>query len=226
MNKSSRGWFQCFVNKGALWVHDGNNNRPHALLRSGNHSDGFFNSEWFMEDSQSLDYAANDLFDLVIGPGLSTRVVSRVVGPAMGAITLADNLARCFSIRWNNPTSPCLRAYTEKEGEGADLRMVFKRTAIREKEVVLLCEDVLTTGGSVELSSRAVTEAGGEVLPFVVVLVNRSSLSEVGGKKIISLVDRAMPMWKPDECPLCQQGSEAIRPEGTENWARLNATYC
>ena len=63
------------------------------------------------------------------------------------------------------------------------------------------------------------------MFPFVAVLVNRSGLTEVGGKKIVALIDRPMPMWTPDECPLCKAGSEAIRAKGSENWARLKATY-
>jgi len=33
---------------GALWIHDGNPQRPHALLTSGNHSNGFFNASFIM----------------------------------------------------------------------------------------------------------------------------------------------------------------------------------
>ena len=38
-----------------------------------------------------------------------------------------------------------------------------------------------------------------------------------------AVIDKAMPMWVPEECPLCQAGSEAIRPKG--NWDRLTADY-
>jgi hypothetical protein len=54
--------------------------------------------------------------------------------------------------------------------------------------------------------------------------VNRSGLTEVNGMKIVALIDHPMPMWAPEECPLCPQGSEAIRAKG-ENWARLTAAY-
>ena len=87
----------------------------------------------------------------------------------------------------------------------------------------MLCEDVLTTGGSVDLTIDAVESSGGAVMPFILVLVNRSGLTEASGKKIITLINRPMPMWIPDECPLCREGSEAIRPK--DNWARLNASY-
>ncbi|MEK7551789.1 MAG: phosphoribosyltransferase family protein [Patescibacteria group bacterium] len=216
-------WARAYENKGALWFHDGIAKRPHALLTSGKHSNGFFNSELVMEDPILLDKAARALLNLLEQNGLRLFEVARVVGPAMGAITLAHDLARHISRE--RLSGLCLRAYTEKAAEGETKLMVFKKTTIRPLEKVLLVEDVLTTGGSVNLSATAVTDAGGIVLPFVAVLVNRSGLDEVDGKKIVALIDRPMPMWAPEECPLCTQGSEAIRPKGTENWARLNASY-
>lgn len=37
---------------------------------------------------------------------------------------------------------------------------------------------------------------------------------------IIYLVKRIMKSWKPEECPLCKNGSQALRPKD-ENWAKL-----
>jgi orotate phosphoribosyltransferase len=95
--------------------------------------------------------------------------------------------------------------------------------AILPGKEILLCEDVLTTGGSVSLTAAAIFFATGFTLPFVLALVNRSGLEEVNGWKIVALIDQAMPMWVADECPLCKEGSEPVRPK--DNWARLNATY-
>ena len=47
----------------------------------------------------------------------------------------------------------------------------------------------------------------------------------MNGRTIIALIDQPMNNWEPNECPLCQGGSEAIRPKGKENWDRLNAIY-
>ena len=222
MTRDEAGWKAQFEKMGALWMHDGNPQRPHALLTSGEHSGGFFNGEQVMEDPFVLDEAAMDLMLSLVGAGLLTEGVDRVVGPAMGAITLAHDLCRhiCYS-----SGRRCLRAYAEKIGEGKDKEMRFNRTAIRTDETVLLAEDVLTTGGSVELVAEAAAAKGGVVLPFVAVLVNRSGLQEVGGRKIVSLINRHMPNWLPADCPLCKQGSPAIKPKAADNWARLNARY-
>lgn len=215
-------WIEQYKKMGALWIHDGNPKRPHALLTSGNHSNGFFNSELVMEDPMILAMAVNDLLHKVLEEGLFTSSINRVVGPAMGAITLAHEAARQIADRFN---AHCLRAYTEKVEDGGKKKMVFGRTKIKEGERILLVEDVLTTGDSVIMASNAVSDAGGIVLPYIAVLVNRSGLTEVDGKRIVSLINEPMPMWTPEECPLCKDGSEAIRPKGADNWKRLNAKY-
>ncbi len=222
MYRDADAWISEYESRNAFWIHDGNPRRPHALLTSGKHSNGFFNSELVMEDANLLDEAAFDLLKILARNGLSVQNVDRVVGPAMGAITLAHEVARHIGRKRG---FSCLRAYTEKEESEAGKIMVFKKTVIRPDEQVLPVEDVLTTGTSVDHAAEAIRGAGGVVVPFVAVLVNRSGLTEVRGKKIIALIDREMPMWKPHECPLCAQGSEALRPKENENWSRLNANY-
>lgn len=219
-------WKKQYNAKGAFWIHDGNPRRPHAILTAEKqggrrHSSGFFDSELVMEDSLILDKAASDLVRLLERRGLKLNSVDRVVGPAKGAITLAHDVAR----RIGNSRScsrPCLRSYTEKETDGDGKRIfVFKRTAIRPGERILIVEDVLTTGESANLTAKAIVSLGGIVLPFVGALVNRSRFIKVRGKKIVALVKHPMPAWVPERCPLCKNGSRAIRPK--ENWAVLNA---
>lgn len=222
MSKFESFWTSEYKESGALWIHDQNPKRPHALLTSGNHSNGFFNSEIVMENAPLLDQACSDLVTLLKDSGLNVHQVDRVVGPAMGAITLAHNIALQIGKQCKRR---CFRAYTEKETEGNAKLMVFKRTSIRPAEVILMVEDVLTTGGSVVLTETAIAANQACVAPFIAVLVNRSGLKEVNGKKIVALIDQPMPMWSPEACPLCKEGSEAIRPKGTENWDRLNAEY-
>lgn len=229
MPRTHNQWLEKYTKRGALWVHDGNPKRPHVRLSKGGHSDGFFDSELVMEDPALLEEAC---FDLVVkassrqGLKLNASSVDRVVGPAMGAITMAHQIPLCINAARHMLADRCLRAYTEKLETATGIRMVFKRTWIKPGEYVLQCEDVVTTGSSVELTTKAVVEAGGIVLPFVLVLVNRSGLEEVGKQKIVALIDMPMNNWAPNECPLCQAGSEVLHPaKQVENWTRLNAEY-
>lgn len=217
-------WIECFSKKGALWIHDDNPKRPHALLTSGKHSSGFFNSEFVIEDVETLAEASGDLIQrlLSVSPSLP---VHRIMGPAMGAIALAFAVADAY-YHFSAVEDGITWGYFVKEGEGAEKRMTIPRANIKEGDNILLTEDVITTAGSLALAEKAVLERGANVLPYILALVNRSGLETVlDGKRIIALINHPMPMWAPEACPLCAAGSEAIRPKGTENWVRLNATY-
>ena len=226
MHRTSNGWIRVYKEKEALWIHDGNPKRPHVLLTSGKHSNGFFNSRPMISDETLLREVAQDLFVLLfVSADLDiVEMINCIVGPQKGATKLAE----FFSYQIADYTGkPCFWASPAKNEVGGAKSMVFSEEE-RDRpsgRFVLLCEDVLTTGGSVGLAEAATVKVGGVVLPFMVVIVNRSGLAEVGDKKIIALVDYPMPTWEPEDCPLCKgkEGSEAIPAK--DNWARLNATY-
>ena len=226
MHRTQDLWIEEYKRKNALWIHDGNPKRPHALLTFENHSNGFFNSRLVIPDDNLLRDAADDLLDLFQPYADNIIRVSVVVGPQTGATKLARLLKEQLTARSGKGCFWASPAKSEIDGKKA---MIFNREELEllPGHTVLLCEDVLTTGGSVECTVQAVTDAGGNVLPFVLALVNRSGLTKVNGKKIISLINKAMPMWNPstEECPLCKRGSKAIPAKDPANWARLNASY-
>jgi orotate phosphoribosyltransferase len=224
-NYCEAGWVEEYKTRKALWIHDGNPRRPHALLTShGKHSNGYVNSELVMQDSMVLNGACLDLVGMLMEADLDLKIVDRVVGPAMGAITLAHELSRNISYI-NFGRRHCLYAYTQKQAVCGSSKMVFDRTRICPNEQILITEDVLTTGSSVKKTTIAVTEAGAVPLPFVAVLVNRSGLEEINGLRIVALIKLQMDLWDPERCPLCKAGSKPIRPKGSVNWASLNAEY-
>ncbi len=222
--RTQEEWVIEYQRRQALWFHDGNPKRPHALLTSGNHSSGFFNSRPVIEDEKLLREVAFDLVDKFVLGGLNfLSIPARVVGPKTGATKLAEFLSDEIGRRRRRP---CTWASPMKSGEGEAKRMIFEEPeqSFMLGEDVLLCEDVITTGGSTELVHDAVKECGGSVMSLVLVIVNRSGLRNVGSKAIQALITQPMPIWTPQECPLCKEESEAIRPKG-ENWARLIAAY-
>ena len=152
-----------------------------------------------------------------------TKILARIiVGPQTGATKLAELLSHVHYPYYPSHSEMCISVSPAKVGEGQDKKMVFAEDEhfVLFDKSVLLCEDVITTGGSIRLTAVAVTEAGGIILPFVLALVNRSGLKEIDGRKILALINRPMPTWEPVECPLCKEGSEAFRPK--DNWALLN----
>lgn len=170
-----------------------------------------------------LREAASDLLDLFLKDGGAIYGISRVVGPQTGATKLAEFVCDEIGKRRG---FPCTWASPAKQGEGEEKTMVFNDPTrkVIPGEMALIVEDVATTAGSIQKTRDAIRREGGLVYPFVLMLVNRSGLVDVNGLQIVALIDHEMPIWKPEECPLCKQGSEAIRPKG-ENWAILNAEY-
>ena len=211
-------WLEPFRHSGALWIHDGNPSRPHALLTSGNHSNGFFNGSMLLQDPQLMRRVGITLME-DIGYRLKSdesEDITRVVGSAFGAITLAHECAGYID---------AMTGFTEPVIMDGAKSMMLKRFPVQDGEVVLVVEDVFTTGGTTLKTIAALEAAGAKVVPYVGVIVNRSGLKELERRQVVALVDREMPMWPTKECPLCKEGSEAIRPKGNEAWQRLNAAY-
>jgi orotate phosphoribosyltransferase len=223
MIRNTENWINEYKRKDALWIHDGNPKRPHVILTSGKHSNGLFNSRLVIPDEVLLRDASSDLLELFVLQGGYISKVQGVVGPQTGATKLAEFISDQITAFTR---SECFSASPAKSEINGLKSMVFSTEDIDllPSQSILLCEDVLTTGGSVELATTAVINGDGIVLPFILVLVNRSGLKKVNGKKIIALIDHPMPMWTPEECPLCKEGSKAIsNPKAKENYILLNA---
>jgi orotate phosphoribosyltransferase len=126
-----------------------------------------------------------------------------VVGPAIGGILVAYELARHLKAR---------AIFAERIGGTMTLRRGF---AVRSGQRVLLCEDVVTTGGSLKEVMDLVAAAGGKVVA-VAALVDRTSGRDPGlGLPLVSLVKVDAPTYPPEDCPQCRQGLPVVKPGRT-----------
>ena len=124
-----------------------------------------------------------------------------VLGPAMGGIVLAYELARALNAR---------AIFTERDADGSmKLRRGFTVTPANK---VLVAEDVLTTGKSVKEVISLLRKDG--VVPIgVAALVERSSGKlDFDGVKHENLIKLGIPVFKEEECPLCQEGLPLTKP--------------
>src|ERR1043165_2457018 len=189
-------WESIFKQHGAIWIHEGNPQRPHALLTSGLHSDGFVNCSLVTQDAALLDRIVTH------DGGLPSKLTDKpdwVIGSPMGAITLAYAIAVRLGAK---------AGFTEKDGEA----MKLARFEVKSNEKVLMVEDTISTGGSTLKSIEAIQKAGvpdGNILPYIVCLVNRSGSSTLGGRQLRALLTLDIHNWPPEECPLCKAGSQA-----------------
>ncbi len=222
MNRTNKQWILEFEKRKAYWNHDGKNVRAHALLSSNMHSGGYFNSELIVLDPSLLHEAVSDLLLLFTERGGDLHRVDGVVGPQKGASKIAKSMSESITANLNEH---CFWVSPEKAFDGDFKSFTFnpREFSLLFGTSILLCDDVITSGQSIELTDLAITNAGGHSLPFIITLVNRSGQNEINGSKIISLIEHHMPIWTPEKCLLCKIGSKAIRPKENGNWELLNA---
>ena len=198
-------WNRVFEEHGAIWIHDGNPARPHALLTSGLHSDGFVNCSKVTQHPAVLQSAVSE----GLSPQLADLKPDWVIGSAFGAITLAHAIAFHLGAR---------AGFTEKDSDG----MKLARFEIDPAETVLVVEDTISTGGSTKKTIEGIIASGvpeKQILPYIIALVNRSGSNELAAKKIRALLTPVIHAWTPSECPLCKAGSSFVRPKA--NWNEL-----
>ena len=210
----AKGFQKEFEECGALWVHSGNPQAPHALLASGKHSSGFFNASKVIERPLLLTQALQRLVSI---SGVGMQGITRVIGSERGAVEISFDTARH------------LLAFHSTTAKTEDGRMELKRFELQKSDHILVVEDVLTTGGTTFKTIDGLMKAG-EGLdisfhPKLLVLVNRSEMTHLKTPakdlEVCGLIDIPMPIWSPEECPLCKAGSRALRPK--ENWDELVA---
>ncbi len=78
-------------------------------------------------------------------------------------------------------------------------------------EKVLLAEDVVTTGKSTMEVADIVEKLGGDIKGVACVIDRRSSEVKLP-YPVYSLIKTEVETYKPEDCPLCLQGSMAVKP--------------
>ena len=186
----------------------------HFLLSSGNHSQFYLQSAKVLEDPALAGKLANELFSVIKNAGISFE---SVCSPALGGILAGYELARASSKRF---------IFTERVDGQMTLRRGFE---VKKGEKFIICEDVITTGGSAVESAKIIESLGGEVVGYAA-LASRGFCKMVGGlensapnaklpsdKPFFALGEFGFAMFAPNECPLCKSGSKAIRPGSRGN---------
>ena len=182
----------------------------HFLLASGNHSARYLQSAKVLEDPKRAELLSKALAELIKESGIK---VDTVCTPAIGGILAGYELARALGVR---------SIFVEKKEGGMELRRGFE---IAKGENILICEDIITTGGSAMKASLAIEELGGNVVAFAS-LANRGFCKRVGSDinakpecklsseiPLFALDDFTFEMYAPEECPICKtEGTEAIKP--------------
>lgn len=187
----------------------------HFLLSSGNHSAFYLQSAKVLENPTIAQELATALAKQITTYDIQPDCVC---SPALGGILAGYELARALGVRF---------IFTERVDGKMTLRRGFE---VRQGEKVLVCEDIITTGGSALESAQCLEALGARVVAFAG-LANRGFCQRVGSslerKKeaklpqslpLFALDDFAFEMYAPQDCPLCKEGKiPAIKPGSRGN---------
>lgn len=168
----------------------------HFLLTSGRHSGAY------VEKFRILQHPAytQELCSMLVRDARALGV-QVVAGPTTGGIILAFEVARQLGVR---------SIFAEKQGEGR----IFRRSlSLQTGERVLVVDDILTTGGSVQQVLDEVGRWGAEVAG-VGVLVDRSDPIATFGAPLFSCLRLPIPSYEAGNCPLCRNELPLVKPGG------------
>ena len=177
----------------------------HFLLSSGLHSPGYLQCAKMLAYPQYAQVLGQEL-----GEKFSSQGVEIVIGPALGGIIIAHEVARALGVR---------AIFAERQEDKMCLRRGFE---IKEDERVLVVEDVITTGGSV-LETIVVTRSFGAKVIGVGVLIDRSGGRVDLGVPLEALAKLEIEIYSPDTCPLCRENIPLVKP-GSRKIVTVQAT--
>lgn len=168
--------------------------KGHFLLSSGMHSDTYLQSALVMQYPFMAEQLLEELAKKIYFYDFST-----VLSPAIGGIRVGYEIARILRKR---------SIYAERVNGEMQLRRGFK---IFEGERIMVMEDVLTTGKSVNEVLNIVKAQGAKPV-LVSALIDRSPGAVSFDIPFIPLLKLNVLTYSPNECPLCKQDLPLVSP--------------
>lgn len=166
----------------------------HFLLTSGRHSNQYFQCALVLQHP-----AHNEVICGMIANHFRDIEIDVVISPAIGGIVVGQEVARQLGKK---------SIFAERDDKTLTLRRGFQ---IEEGKRYLVCEDVVTTGGSVFEVINIVKSNGG-IVAGVGYIVDRSNNKVQFGVPQFSTLQLEVVSFEPDNCPLCKQNIPAIKP--------------
>ena len=169
----------------------------HFILSSGLHSDRYIQCALVLQYPSIAEQLGSELAAKLRHLGASV-----VAAPALGGVIVAHEVARALGVR---------ALFTERPAASGGAMFLRRGFSVLPGELVLVVEDVITTGGSTIETMTCVKQAGGKVVGAGA-LVDRSGGAANLGVPKASLVTLAVQNFDPADCPLCKSAIPAIKP--------------
>jgi orotate phosphoribosyltransferase len=173
-----------------IFIKSGAKLEGHFLLTSGLHSPVYW------EKFAVLQYPSyTQELCRMIADHYRDQNIELVAGPTTGGVILAFEVARQLGVRG---------IFAEKK-EGSSERVFRRGFNIRPGERILLVDDILSTGGSIQQTVNAIKSLNGNLVG-IGVLVDRSPDGIDFEVPLYSCLRSPTVVYKPEECPLCKDG--------------------
>jgi len=170
----------------------------HFLLSSGRHSDRYCQCARLLQYPDKAEKVLK-----TVAEKLKEVDFDMIVGPAMGGIVVAYEVAR----------------QTKKPGifaERIEGEMTIRRGfEIKEGQKVIISEDVITTGKSSLEVAKVIEEMGAEVVGLCCIVDRRAEGIEFP-YPIFSAIRLEIKSYEKEDCPMCREGIPYIKP-GSRN---------
>lgn len=179
---------QIFLDTGALV--DG-----HFLLSSGLHAGRYVAKELVYPHTTKLNSLCGAVADR-----FRYDDIEAVVSPVVGGVALSQWTANHLTRMKGQE----VQAFWVEKTSFKSFALLRRYAQLVAGKKVLIVDDVLTTGHSVEAVRRAVESCGASVMGIGVLWL-RGEINLIM-PKFFSLINCRFPVWKASECPLCAQG--------------------
>ncbi len=164
----------------------------HFLLSSGRHSPKYVQCAKLMQYPKKAEKIIS-----IVAEKIKKLDIDTIVGPAMGGIRPAYELGRQLGIK---------TIFTERVNGEMTLRRGFE---INKGDKILIMEDVVTTGKSSLETAKVIESLGGSIIGIGCIVDRKVSNIDV---PIYSSVEIYFETYEECKCPLCKEGSKAVKP--------------
>jgi orotate phosphoribosyltransferase len=176
-----------------LMVESGAYLKGHFLLTSGKHSGHYMQCAMMLRFPDKAEFAGRSIAEALKG-----KSIDFVASPAIGGLIIGHEIAKALGVPF---------IFCERENG----KMSLRRFPVPVGERFVVVEDVITTGGSAAEVGRCLAEAGCDWVDTACI-VDRSGGKHCFDRDPVSLWKVSFPVYDPDECPLCSDGSKPYKP--------------